>query len=43
MEESAEKNLDYWKTLNSNTSEYESVASLGAWNEADKLDEVDDD
>lgn len=36
------KDLDFWKSVNAETSEYESVVSLGSWNEADKLDETDD-
>ena len=38
-----EKTLDYWKMVNTSTSEYEGISSLGAWNEQDKLDETDDD
>jgi len=36
------KDLDFWKSVNAETSEYESVVSLGSSNEADKLDETDD-
>lgn len=32
----------YWRSINSQTSDIESVRSIGAWLEADKLDESDD-
>ena len=43
MNEESQKTLDYWKMVNASTSEYESLVSVGAWNEADKLDDTDDD
>jgi hypothetical protein len=28
--------LDYWRMINSQTSDYESVSASGSWNEADE-------
>lgn len=36
------RSLYYWKQINVNTTEYESVIAQGSWLEADLLDEVDD-
>ena len=30
------KTLDYWKMINSQTSDYESMSASGSWNEADE-------
>lgn len=35
-ESTTEKTLNYWKMINSQTSDYESVLASGAWNEADE-------
>lgn len=35
--------LNFWKNINESTCEFTSVAAVGAWNEADKLDDTDDD
>ena len=36
MKEEKTRTLDYWRMLNSSTAEYESVAAIGAWKEADE-------
>ena len=43
MNNETQETLDYWKMVNASTNEYESLVSVGAWNEADKLDDTDDD